>query len=99
MARLPTPGGDNNTWGDTLNEFLRVRLNEDGTIKTSAAGDIKGPTLLVAANDASAAAKRWADYTCDGTADDVQIQAAIDALPASGEIQDGTVVLSEGTFT
>lgn len=36
-----------------------------------------------------------ADYQCDGTADDVQILAAIAALPASG----GKVVLSEGKFT
>lgn len=35
------------------------------------------------------------EYQCDGIDDDVQIQAAIDALPSSG----GKVVLSEGTFT
>ena len=37
-------------------------------------------TLTVAANDASDASKGRADYVCDGTADDVQIQAALDAL-------------------
>lgn len=36
MARLPTPGGDNGTWGDILNEFLSVSLDADGTIKSSA---------------------------------------------------------------
>lgn len=35
------------------------------------------------------------DYETDGTDDDVQIQAAIDALPTNG----GTVVLREGTYT
>lgn len=35
------------------------------------------------------------DYETDGTADDVQIQAAIDALPTAG----GKVVLREGTYT
>lgn len=35
-----------------------------------------------------------ADYTCDGTADDVQIQAAIDALPASG----GQIRILGGTY-
>ena len=35
MARLPVPGGDNNSWGDVLNEFLRVGHNEDGTLKGS----------------------------------------------------------------
>ena len=35
MARLPTPGGDNNTWGTILNDFLSVEHNSDGTLKTS----------------------------------------------------------------
>ena len=53
-------------------------------------------TIFVAASDASAAsiAAALPQYRCDGTADDVQIQAAITALPAGG----GKVVLSEGTF-
>jgi len=51
-------------------------------------------TYVVAASDAPAHVKAQADYVCDGTADDVQIQAAIDALPADG----GKVVLSEGNF-
>lgn len=51
-------------------------------------------TLAVAADDASDASKERADYVCDGTEDDVQIQAAIDALPSGG----GLVTLSEGTF-
>ena len=52
-------------------------------------------TITVAATDASDASKVKSDYQCDGTADNVQIQAALDALPAAG----GKVVLSEGTFT
>lgn len=36
----------------------------------------------------------WPVYVCDGTADDVQINAAISALPAAG----GTVQLSDGQF-
>jgi len=35
-----------------------------------------------------------ADYVCDGVADDVQIQQAINALPVTG----GTVYLTDGTF-
>lgn len=35
MARLPTPGGDKNTWGEILNEFLAVEHNNDGTLKTN----------------------------------------------------------------
>jgi len=51
-------------------------------------------TYVVAASDAPAHAKAQADYVCDGTADNVEIQAAIDALPSGG----GKVVLSEGKF-
>lgn len=50
----------------------------------------------VAASDASTAQKARADYVCDGTADDVQIQAAIDAVKAEGG---GIVQLSGGDFT
>jgi hypothetical protein len=34
MIRLPIPGGDNDTWGDILNDFLSVEHNSDGTQKT-----------------------------------------------------------------
>lgn len=33
MTRLPTPGSDENTWGDILNEFLSAAHKSDGTIK------------------------------------------------------------------
>ncbi|KKL68611.1 hypothetical protein LCGC14_2123250 [marine sediment metagenome] len=52
-------------------------------------------TNVVASSTASDLQRAQADYVCDGTADEVQIQYAIDALPAGG----GSVVLSEGTFT
>lgn len=52
-------------------------------------------TITVAASDASGESKRAAKYVCDGTSDQSQIQAAIDALPSVG----GVVQLSEGTFT
>ncbi|MBA7641704.1 hypothetical protein ES703_49389 [subsurface metagenome] len=52
-------------------------------------------TLLVAASDALDRTRAQADYICDGVADDVEINAALLALPAG--IQ-GRVVLSEGTF-
>ncbi|MFA5401655.1 MAG: right-handed parallel beta-helix repeat-containing protein [Dehalococcoidia bacterium] len=49
-------------------------------------------TIVVAASDSLN--KAAANYVCDGVADNVEIQAAIDALPAGG----GKVVLLEGTF-
>lgn len=52
------------------------------------------PTVLVAASDAPGHVKRAARFVCDGVADDVQIQAAIDSLPAGG----GDVELAGSTF-
>jgi Concanavalin A-like lectin/glucanases superfamily len=41
MVSLPTVGGDDNTWGAKLNEFLLVAHNADGTLK----GNYKATTL------------------------------------------------------
>ncbi len=49
-------------------------------------------TIVVAASDSLN--QGAANYVCDGAADEVEIQAAIDALPTGG----GTVLLLEGTF-
>lgn len=35
MARLPTPGSDDNIWGDVLNDYLQTSHNADGTIKNN----------------------------------------------------------------
>ncbi|MFC1950545.1 NosD domain-containing protein [Chloroflexota bacterium] len=52
-------------------------------------------TKVVAASDSSDLGKKQADYVCDGVDDQVEIQAAIDALPADG----GSVLLLEGLYT
>jgi len=57
----------------------------------------RSATLVVASNDASDLRKAQADYLCDGIADDVQIQAALDVLKASAA--GGVVLCTEGTFT
>ena len=36
MARLPVPGSDEGDWGEILNNYLRVSLDSDGTIKDDA---------------------------------------------------------------
>jgi len=36
MTRLPTPGGDDGSWGNILNDYLSAAHNTDGTLKTSA---------------------------------------------------------------
>ena len=45
MARLPTPGGDDGTWGSILNDFLTQSLNSDGSLK-SATGSRTGGVRL-----------------------------------------------------
>lgn len=35
-SRLPTPGGDTNTWGNILNDFLNQSHNSDGSLRSSA---------------------------------------------------------------
>jgi hypothetical protein len=51
---------------------------------------------LIAAADASAHVKSKADYVCDGSADNVEIQAAINAAQLEGG---GVIQLSEGSFS
>jgi len=51
-------------------------------------------TFVVAASNANSKVKEYADYICDGVDDQVQIQAAIDALPSTG----GSILLSNGQF-
>lgn len=36
MSRLPIPGGDDDTWGNILNDYLGVSHNADGTLKNNA---------------------------------------------------------------
>ena len=50
-------------------------------------GDDKGVTLTVATSTSMQVAN--ADYICDGAADDVEINAALNALPAAGGKPDG----------
>lgn len=67
------------------------------TVDNLLGGVARSATLVVAASDAASDSIAGADFRCDGTADDVQIQAAWDAMTAAGIV--GTVQLSEGTFT
>lgn len=38
MARLPSPGGDNGTWGIILNDFLSQAHASDGTLSANSVG-------------------------------------------------------------
>lgn len=54
--------------------------------------DRRGATMIVAASNSDDLLH--ADFVCDGVADEVEIQDAIDALPATG----GRVLLLDGTY-
>ena len=56
----------------------------------------RAATFFVAANNASPQSKAMADFICDGTNDESEINSALSLLPAS---IGGKVILSEGTFT
>jgi len=51
-------------------------------------------TLVVAASNSSDRGRAQADYVCDGVNDHIEIQAALDVLPATG----GEVFLLDGTY-
>lgn len=88
--------GNANKVHSTQHNYLRdFAVSVHTRIGTGSAKIPRTATFVVAASDASDAMKAQADYLCDGTADDVQIQAAIDALSAT---YGGVVQLSEGTF-
>lgn len=103
MPRLqfdPSPmlRGDLDLNGRKVSAALAVEIDRlsgvVSPIQTQLNSKVSPATLVVAANDTTARGKASADYVCDGTDDQVQIQAAIDALPANG----GDVLLLEGTY-
>ena len=92
MAFTPIPEGTE-PWGDLANDAwtdqdTRITTLEDALI---------GPDYyyLVASASAPSGTRAKADYTCDGVADQVQIQSAVDAASANGG---GIVQLSIGQF-
>jgi hypothetical protein len=92
MTRLPTPGGDNDTWGNILNDFLGVEHNPDGTLKK--ATDIA--QAKATANQALTAAQS-ATSALAGKANTVDIPTApadIGAQPAGTYVE--SVVAGSG---
>lgn len=57
MSRLPIVGGDNNTWGTILNDYLSVSINGDGTLKSGAVGLALNNVVIKSATYASSATK------------------------------------------
>ncbi|MFB9274916.1 right-handed parallel beta-helix repeat-containing protein [Cohnella cellulosilytica] len=54
----------------------------------------RSSSIVVAAHNSSASSKASADYVCGGTADQVEINAAINSVASTG----GTVILLEGEY-
>lgn len=82
----------------TNNESLT--WSRSGANVTAAIAGVSVPTggaatFIVAANDSPTRIKAQADYICDGTGDDVQINAAIMAAYTVG----GKVILAPGNFS
>jgi len=50
MSRLPTPGGDDGSWGNVLNDFLLVEHNADGTLKSGGSLSAKASDSAVVHN-------------------------------------------------
>lgn len=86
-------GTDSGDWVLRTGRTERGRVNADGTTTGVFAAGGSHAVLTVAASNAPARYTAIADYTCDGTDDDVQIQAAIDAATPGGIVQ-----LSPGNF-
>lgn len=80
--------------GSTATLGYVLTADADGYGTWQVAGGKMGPTVVVAASDATAEATTGAHYVCDGTDDDVQIQAALDQV----EAEQGRVLLTEGHF-
>lgn len=74
--------------------FVIIPMFQQNTATPETTPDsvIEAADFVVAASDSLH--KERADYVCDGISDDIEIQAAIDALPSGG----GVVALLEGTY-
>ena len=75
------PGTPNATWPIGTYAFRGIAAYDLNAIHENM---VRTATYVVAASDAPEHIKQQADYVCDGIDDQVEIQAAIDALPATG---------------
>ncbi len=94
MARLPTPGGDDGTWGSILNDFLNQEHNPDGTQKTlpltkGGTGATDAVTARTNLNTISSSDSRLSDarVPLDGSVTSAKIAAAAaSAIHPSGTL-------------
>ena len=99
MSRLPTPGADNGTWGNVLNDFLSQSHSSDGTLKAGSVGasQIQSGSITDASISASAAiSKTKLDATTQAS-----LTKADGSLQASNNLSDvlSTCLHSMSTLT
>ena len=103
MARLPTPGGDDGTWGDILNEYLSVSHDSGGALNTNSVGSTQLQTGAVTSTKIASGAVTKSDVglaNADNTSDankpvSTAQQTALNAKISLG----GTTALAPQTAT
>lgn len=82
----------NRAVNDLLNKFEYPNIDTRGGTVIGGGGG--APTVVVAASDATELSIAKADFLCNGSADHVEIQQALDLMQDTG----GRLVLTEGNF-
>ena len=97
MSRLPTPGGDDGTWGTVLNDFLAVSHDSGGHLLGAALG--AGGALLAGNNLSDVASASSARTNLGLGSAATQNTSAFDAAGAATAAQNASVPKAGGTMT
>lgn len=84
MTRLPTPGGDDNQWGDILNQYLLQSHKSDGTLKDGVVSFLNLDTNL----------KDQINSTSSNTGGTISLDGAVTGPATSNSLKDGAVSLA-----
>jgi hypothetical protein len=101
MSRLPQPGGDPDTWGTILNDYLAVSLDTSGNLKPAAVASAGASTFATPAA-VTTAVTTHASSTSDphasagyaimgGGGRHVFVQSTDPALVPSNNVQNGDI--------
>lgn len=97
MARLPQPGGDDDVWGDILNDFLLVEHNADGSLKNSPSdADASTKGLLRLTGDLGGTAD---SPTVPGLADKQTLDADLTTIAGLSPSNDDVIQRKSGAWT
>lgn len=83
MARLPQPGGDDNIWGDLLNDFMLQSHATDGTLKAGSVGSAALSTGLQSTLAGKADSANLAPVATTGSYADLTDTPTIPVITAS----------------